>query len=171
LSCRDARRDAPPPSFRQVTQSRHPTANRSNRRRHPCQAVEAVSSQPLHHPKPSSPLCGLTEASPSLGVKSPSRRLGLPRSHRSALTVHRVHRRRRAHVPPSHRRRTRSSTVLATDVAGDALPSARVTQAPTSCLGPPCTAGPVWPWAAPAMCKRAAPSGVADRSTTVQVGC
>jgi hypothetical protein len=38
--------------------------------RNPCMVVEAVSLQLLLQPKPSSPLCGLTGASPSPGAKS-----------------------------------------------------------------------------------------------------
>jgi hypothetical protein len=45
-----------PPSVRQDTPSRRPVASRSNRRRHPRWAVEAVSPQPLHHPRSLSPL-------------------------------------------------------------------------------------------------------------------
>jgi hypothetical protein len=79
-----------PPSVHQVTPSRRPATCQSNHRRHTRRAVEVVSPQLLHHLKLSSPLRRLTVGSSSLGMKSPSRRPGLPRSRWSALAIHRM---------------------------------------------------------------------------------
>jgi hypothetical protein len=85
-----------PPSVHQVAPRRRPATCQSNHRRHTHQAVKEVLPQPLHHLKPPSPLRGLTGASSSPGMKSPSRRPGLPQSRWSALAIHRV----RQWVPP-----------------------------------------------------------------------